>query len=143
MRNQMAENLDLLAFVRARLAEEEDIAREAGGDGWRTPAEAPGEVHDRTSGIAFVVRSRGYDRHIAFQDPARSLRRIETTRVLLDEYEEISALDTDRPAQDFASGRAVGLGFVVRQMAAEYAGHLDYRVRWLPRFSHWGPPSQE
>ncbi|MFC9941657.1 DUF6221 family protein [Streptomyces pratensis] len=137
----MADNSDLLAFVRARLAEEEEIAREAGGDGWRTPAEAPGEVHDRTSGIAFVVRSRGYDRHIAFQDPARTLRRIETTRVLLDEYEEIAALDTDRPAQDFASGRAVGLGFVVRQMAAEHAGHPGYRVKWLPRFSHWGPPS--
>ncbi|GAA2918944.1 MULTISPECIES: DUF6221 family protein [Streptomycetaceae] len=135
----MADNSDLLAFVRARLAEEEQIAQGAGGDGWRCPAEAPGEVHDRTSGIAFVVRSRGYDRHIALQDPARTLRRIETSRVLLDEYEEIASRDTDRPDQDFASGRAVGLGFVVRQMAGEHAGHPDYRVKWLPRFSHWGP----
>lgn len=137
----MADNSDLLTFVRARLSEEEHIAREAGGEGWRCPAEAPGEVHDRTSGIAFVVRSRGYDRHIALQDPARTLRRIETNRVLLDEYEEIAAMDTDRPGQDFVSGRAVGLGFVVRQMAAEYAGHPDYRVKWLPRYSHWGPPA--
>ncbi|MER5634183.1 DUF6221 family protein [Streptomyces nitrosporeus] len=136
----MADNADLLAFVRARLAEEEHIAQEAGADSWRCPAGVPGEVHDRAGGIAFVVRSRGYDRHIAFQDPARTLRRIETNRVLLDEYEEIASLDTDRPRQDFSSGRAVGLGFVVRQMAAEHAGHPDYRVKWLPRFSHWGPP---
>ncbi|WP_326696152.1 DUF6221 family protein [Streptomyces sp. NBC_01754] len=135
----MADNADLLAFVRARLADEERVAQEAGGGGWRCPAGVPGEVHDRTGGIAFVVRSRGYDRHIALQDPARTLQRIETNRVLLDEYEEIAALDTDRPLQDFPSGRAVGLGFVVRQMAAEHAGHPDYRVRWLPRFSHWGP----
>lgn len=131
----MADNSEMLAFVRARLADEEQIARAAGGEVWRCPAEVPGEVHDRTSGVAFVVRTRGYDRHIALQDPAYTLRRIETSRVLLDEYEEVAHRDTDRPEQDFASGRAVGLGFVVRQMAAEHAGHADYRVKWLPRFS--------
>jgi hypothetical protein len=54
--------------------------------------------------------------------------------VLLGEYVEVAELDTDRPAQDFRSGRAVGLGFAVRQLAAEYAGHPDYQARWLPRF---------
>lgn len=131
----MDDNAQMLAFVRERLADEERIARAAGGETWRCPAEAPGEVHDRTSGIAFVVRTRGYDQHIAFQDPAHTLRRIETSRVLLDEYEEVAHRDTDRPEHDFASGRAVGLGFVVRQMAAEHAGHPEYRVKWLPRFS--------
>ncbi|WP_066943501.1 DUF6221 family protein [Streptomyces lushanensis] len=128
-------NADLVAFVRARLDEEERIAREAGAESWRCPPELPGEVHDRTGGIAFSVRTRGYDQHIARQDPAYTLRRIETSRVLLDEYTEVAALDTDRPAYDFASGRAVGLGFVVRQMAAEHAGHPDYQVKWLPRFA--------
>jgi hypothetical protein len=131
----MADNSDLAAFVRARLAEEEHLALEAGGEGWRCPAGSPGEVHDRTSAIAFSVRSRGFDQHIAYQDPARTVRRIETNRVLLDEYEEVAGLDIDRPDRDFASGRAVGLGFVVRQLAAEHANHPDYQVKWLPRFT--------
>lgn len=134
MQNQMTDNSDLVAFVRARLDEEEQTAREAGGEGWRCPAEVPGEIHDRGGAIAFTLRTHGYDHHIARQDPARTLQRIETNRVLLDEYTEVAALDTDRPQRDFASGRAFGLGFAVRQMAAEHAGHPDYQVKWLPRF---------
>ncbi|MFE3138569.1 DUF6221 family protein [Streptomyces scopuliridis] len=128
------DNADLLAFVRARLDEEAGRAQEAGGERWRCPPEMPGEIHDRTGGIAFTVRTRGYDGHIAHQNPEYTLRRIETSRVLLDEYAEVSHLDTDRPADDFPSGRAVGLGFVVRQMAAEHASHPGYRAKWLPRF---------
>ncbi|MFC9427069.1 DUF6221 family protein [Streptomyces sp. NPDC059255] len=129
-------NAGLMAFVRARLDEEERIARDAGGDAWRCPPEQPGEIHDRTGSIAFSLRTHGYDRHIARQDPACTLRRVETSRVLLDEYAEVAALDVDRPGDSFADGRAVGLGFVVRQMAAEHAHHRDYQVKWLPRFSH-------
>lgn len=135
MHNHMTDNSELVAFVRARLDEEEDAARAAGGQGWRCPAEVPGEIHDRTGAIAFTLRTHGYDRHIALQDPARTLQRIETNRVLLDEYAEVAALDVDRPQRDFASGRAFGLGFVVRQMAAEHAGHPGYQVKWLPRFT--------
>lgn len=130
----MTDNSEMIAFVLARLAEEERVAQAAGGDSWRCPADVPGEVHDRTGGIAFSVRDRGFDQHIALQDPARTLRRVETSRVLLDEYAEIADLDADRPAADFPSGRAVGLGFAVRQMAAEYASHPGYQVKWLPRF---------
>lgn len=130
----MAANADMVSFIEARLAEEEQIAREAGGQNWRCPADRPGEVCDRTSGVAFTVRGAGFDRHIALHDPARVLARIETSRVLLDEYREIAHRDTDRPAEDFDSGRAVGLGFAVRQLAADYAGHPGYQARWLPRF---------
>ncbi|CAM5646898.1 hypothetical protein SCALM49S_02308 [Streptomyces californicus] len=113
---------DMVAFVTARLADEEQVALAAGGDRWRCPADVPGEVHDRTGGVAFTSR-RGFDQHIALQDPARTLERIETNRVMLGEYVEVADLDTDQPAEDFRSGRAVGLGFAVRQLAAEYAGH--------------------
>ncbi|WP_327676887.1 DUF6221 family protein [Streptomyces sp. NBC_00467] len=130
----MAGNAEMVAFIEARLAEEEQVALDAGGASWRCPADVPGEVHDRTSGIAFTVRDAGYDRHIALQDPARTVARIETNRVLLSEYVEIAERDTDRPQEDFTSGRAVGLGFAVRQLAAEYASHPDYTAKWLPRF---------
>ncbi|MFI5756884.1 DUF6221 family protein [Streptomyces sp. NPDC051569] len=125
----------MVAFVRARLDEEDRIARAAGGDSWRTPPDLPGEVHDRVGGIAFSVRMRGYEHHIARQDPSRTLRRIETNRVIVDEYAEVAALDTDSPAEDRPSGRAVGLGFAVRQMAAEHADHPEYKASWLPRYS--------
>ncbi|MEU9622568.1 MULTISPECIES: DUF6221 family protein [unclassified Streptomyces] len=130
----MTDNSDMIDFVRARLAEEEQIAQAAGGENWRRPADVPGEIHDRSGGIAFTVRNLGFDEHIALQDPARTCRRIETSRVLLNEYAEVADRDTDRPEHDFSSGRAVGLGFAVRQMAAEHAGHPDYRAKWLPRF---------
>lgn len=131
----MSENEALIAFVQARLDEEEQIARNGGSDTWRCPPDRPGEVHSSTGPIAFSMKDYGYDHHIAHQDPAQTLRRIETTRVLLGEYAEVAGLDLDRPARDFPSGRAVGLGFVVRQIAAEHAGHSDYRVKWLPRFA--------
>ncbi|WP_351235122.1 DUF6221 family protein [Streptomyces sp. NPDC002133] len=130
----MAGNAEMVVFVEERLAEEEKVARHAGGDSWRCPAGTPGEVHDRTSGIAFTVRDASYDRHIALQDPSRTLARIRTYRVLLSEYAEVWDKDTDRPHDDFASGRAVGLGFAVRQLAAEFAGHPDYTAKWLPRY---------
>ncbi|MFD7071826.1 DUF6221 family protein [Streptomyces sp. NPDC059913] len=130
----MTENADMIEFVRARLAEEERLALEAGGDSWRCPAGVPGEIHDRSGSIAFTLRTLGFDQHIALQDPARTLRRIETSRVLLNEYAEVADLDTDRPEEEFRSGRAVGLGFAVRQLAAEHAAHPGYRARWLPRF---------
>ncbi|MFF8914036.1 DUF6221 family protein [Streptomyces sp. NPDC015032] len=132
----MTDNSDMIDFVRARLAEEEQIAQAAGGENWRRPTDVPGEVHDRSGGIAFTLRNHGFDEHIALQDPARTCRRIETSRVLLNEYAEVADRDTDRPEHDFSSGRAVGLGFAVRQMAAEHAGHPDYRAKWLPRFIH-------
>lgn len=131
----MTDNSEMVAFVRARLAEEEQVARAAAWPELAVPGGDAGEVHDRTGAIAFSLRTHGYDEHIALQDPARTLRRVETSRVLLDEYEEVAALDIDRPHHDFASGRAVGLGFVVRQMAAEDAGHPDYQAKWLPRFT--------
>ncbi|MEV7422093.1 MULTISPECIES: DUF6221 family protein [unclassified Streptomyces] len=127
-------NAALMAFVRARLAEEEALARAAGADSWRCPPDLPGEVHDANGTVAFTLKGFGYDRHTAYQDPARTLRRIETSRVLVDEYEEVAELDVDRPDQTFRAGRAVGLGFVVRQLAAEHAGHPEYKAGWLPRF---------
>ncbi|MEU3185379.1 DUF6221 family protein [Streptomyces sp. NPDC006923] len=125
----------MVAFVRARLYEEEQIAKAAGGDTWWSPPDLPGEVHDELGGIAFAVKTRGYDTHIARQNPASTLRRIEASRVVLDEYAAVAELDTDTPAHDYPSGRAVGLGFAVRNMAAEYADHPDYRASWLPRFT--------
>jgi hypothetical protein len=128
-------NRDLVAFVRARLHEEEQLARAAGGDSWRSTREHPGEVHDPAGGIVFCVRTRSFDEHIAHQDPARTLLRIVASRVILDEYAEVAAKDTDVPGDDYASGRAVGLGFAVRNMAAEHPGHPEYRAAWLPRHS--------
>ncbi|QIQ00972.1 DUF6221 family protein [Streptomyces liangshanensis] len=128
-------NADLVAFVRARLDDEERLAEAAGGAGWHHPPGSSGEVHDSLGAIAFSVRTRGFDEHIARQDPARTLRRIGSSRVLLDQYVPLAGLDVDSPASDYASGRAVGLGFAVRQLAAEHADHPDYRASWLPRFT--------
>jgi hypothetical protein len=131
----VSDNLALIAFVRARLGEEERLAHAAGGDLWWTPGDLPGEIHGGSGVIAFSVKTERYDTHIARQDPARTLRRVAASRVIVDEYAEVAGLDIDAAAADYPSGRAVGLGFAVRQMAAQYASHDDYRARWMPRFA--------
>ncbi|MFD3486539.1 DUF6221 family protein [Streptomyces sp. NPDC058665] len=130
----MRENAKLVAFLMAGLDMEAQIAKGAGGDFWRCPSGLQGEVHDRTGAVVFSVRELGYDQHIARQNPARTLRRLERSRVLLDEYAKVADMDTDRPGNDFPSGHAVGLGFAVRQMAAEHADRLGYQAKWLPGF---------
>jgi hypothetical protein len=130
----VSDNTDLIAFVRARLDEEARLARDAGGDVWWTPKDLPGEVHGRSGVIAFSLKSERYDAHIARQDPADTLRRVAASRVVVDEYAQIAELDTDTAAYDHTSVRAIGLGFAVRQMAAQYPSHADYRARWMPRF---------
>jgi hypothetical protein len=138
---------DLVAFLRARLDEDEQTARAAVPGPWsETGRDSVGEgmVHSDTTGWSVVGSVKtGYGpnapyanvslnaAHIARHDPARVLRDVEARRVIVNQYAEVEANDTD-DAYEYADGWANALGLAVRQLAAVYADHPSYREEWRP-----------
>lgn len=132
----------LIAFLRARLDEDERAARTAAepyGKRWwwnTTWGLLKGDPDDSEAVSVFSV---GEDTiaavwsevgpHMARHDPAFVVRDVEAKRRLLDEYERM-----ERSAAT-SLGRAQlegGLSGVIRLLAASYDLHSDYRPHWRP-----------
>lgn len=130
---------DLVTFLRARLDEDEELAKQAdecGAPRWDSSA-------DPLLRYGLATRRRlaeqGVDgaldgavaTHHARHDPARVLAEVEAKRATLAEYAEFAANDIDDP-HEYAYGWASGLGLAVRHMVSTYADHPDYREEWRP-----------
>jgi hypothetical protein len=121
---------DLIAFLRARLDEDEQAAVAAAGQ----PAYFDWEVHEagprkqpeiRVTGKSYQVVGGVDDstaEHIARHDPARVLLEVEAKRRLIQWGEWIRG--------DF-SGSDVWKD-VLPLLALPYADHSDYRAEWRP-----------
>jgi len=139
---------DLIAFLKARRAEDQAAAMAATGTAWAWEATgdkdnswAVGHVEGEDGrplsgeiehgqgividGVCESINGNLADAaHIARHDPARVLRDVEADRKLLAEYER--------------SVRAVGVGLsgqlhrVVLAKAAVHSDHPDYRPEWAP-----------
>lgn len=148
---------DLIAFIRARLDEDEAVAREAAsalpgdeGYGWRAvhrylethPASGESFIVDTSSElVAQPASARSYDRavadHIARHDPARALRQVAGARRILDEH-----------SRESDGGGGAGCGRcdwdhyvlcnepnaceTVRSLGMTWSDHPDYRQEWAP-----------
>lgn len=125
---------DLVAFLRARLDEDEAVTREADDfddhswyivqDGLGNtvgPRPQPGEFRIATAYYA------EYAEHIARYDPARVWADVAAKRELLRVAE--AAADF---APTFTTGFAAKLEGVLRRFAVAYADHPDYRPEWAP-----------
>ncbi|MFF8406927.1 DUF6221 family protein [Streptomyces sp. NPDC015684] len=134
---------DLVAFLRARLDESAQIARQAeratGSADWRADWRQVAENRFDARIISAPDKPvfDGYGRIDAAefasrQDPARVLADIEADRALLAQYEAVADMDTEDAEPEFAYGRAVGLGVAVCYRALKYANHTDYREEWRP-----------
>lgn len=99
---------DLVAFLRARLNETEWAARAA-------KDAATKRTHYRAGMLASVDRE---------------LRDVEAKRAVVKAYVEVAENDVNE--LEYAHGWANALGFAVRQLAATYADHPDYRDEWRP-----------
>lgn len=130
---------DLVTFLRARLDEDEAVARDAADyDSWRTDDEG-GKVIP-SSGIkagakTFFIASTWfteYGEHIARHDPARVLREVEAKRRVVARYEEATTGAAQEDRLSAASWRPVVsiLAPVLRDLAEPYADHPDYRSEW-------------
>ena len=106
---------DLIAFITARLDEDEAAAKAAWGVewDWRYVARPFGE---RPS-IAHTV-------HIARHDPARVLREVEAKRAMLAEL--------TRWPFDYRPGCNDPIRLFVHLLAAPYSDHPDYQQEWKP-----------
>lgn len=131
---------DLVAFLRARLDEDHEVARLVlGGNAiaaykrgkplprWVPSPEGDASVWD-TDGILRVkfVWAREMD-HIIRHDPARVFAEVDAKRQIVAAYEAAG-----EPAEDMWGGIAEGLERAVEMLALPYANHPDYQEAWRP-----------
>jgi hypothetical protein len=137
--------VDLLAFLKARLDEDEQAARaaaeETGNPVWEySGSDVIAEQTGYPGGITYVAVApwdgdvpAPVGNHIARHDPARVLREVEAKRRILTRYEFVSshgpAVDHTR-AMDMTTGAQSALRDALRMLALPYTGHEDYREAW-------------
>jgi hypothetical protein len=137
---------DLVAFIRARLDEDEQAARKAARFKYDRPTDAPWEKARLALGNSFELSSSA---HIARHDPARVLREVEAKRRIVDEhaneggYCRICTIE-DRQENTLEGIRDDGPYMVtvqrpllypcptLRLLALPYADCPDYRQEWKP-----------
>lgn len=122
---------DLVNFLRARLDEDELIARDASVEAW-TKAEAPSIFVMSVNGLVAETSAFTDALHIARHDPARVLAEVDAKRQALAHYERIQQHTRN---SDGGADYIFAEGAVRKQaeyMALAYADHPDYRDEWRP-----------
>ncbi|WP_026411227.1 DUF6221 family protein [Actinomadura oligospora] len=146
---------ELVEFLRARIAKDEQIARAGSGAAWRpsppgsvsinAPAEkrgaddrpADGRAADGAGssgpgrpGFVAQAENEGYAEHIARHHPARALRDAAAKRLILDEYVKAEwLLSSGHRGEAAEAAQAVRLT-TLRALASAYADHPAYRQEW-------------
>ncbi|MFI0233131.1 DUF6221 family protein [Streptomyces sp. NPDC017086] len=148
---------ELVQFLRARLDEDEALAREAPPGPWHignaVDPTQPCHVHTFpgarmvADGLNWLVAA-----HVVRHDPARVLREVEAKRKIVDTYLPPDAdphpglpcinYEGQRPIHyddvepcwrhQKANERLVRHDYVLRLLALPYADHPDYRAEWRP-----------
>lgn len=121
----------LVAFLKARLDDDEQAARRA-GDSFRQIGETGIIVAtegDRAEECASANWS-GVAEHIARQDPARTLREVEAKRRILRAHEKWceGRCEAKYPEGGFDAAHY----WSIKALAAVYANHPDYLPEWRP-----------
>jgi hypothetical protein len=119
----------LIAFLRARLADDEQVAREAAGAQWRIDAAPDGGFYIEPAGGGDDIgkaRQVEHAAHIARWDPARALAEVEAKRRILDHVaQELEDRGADNPW--WYSDK---LTPILDALVLPYAEHPDYREAW-------------
>ncbi|SES03075.1 DUF6221 family protein [Streptomyces qinglanensis] len=152
---------DLVAFLRARLDEDERLARAAAEPEkwvelnreprprwyvqlWADPDRVAVIADPESSAFPVVVSIEGMDEgdaqnridHIARHDPARVLADIEAKRRVVRYYEDaartLAAAEPGTPPHDLMTGAMNSLRAALQALALPYADHPDYREEWRP-----------
>jgi len=142
---------DLVAFLTARLDEDEQIARAADGGPkwfvgrkWNVYAEPSVGYASDLDDVAvddgdLVVYGNAlpYSEHIARHGPARVLREVEVKRRILARYQETAPSPTPWGSTGWADARTQEIhetlgDEVVPLLALSYADHPDYPEGWKP-----------
>jgi hypothetical protein len=125
-------------FIRARLDEDETIARQAGrtsapgADRWQVDGWNLWTSEDRPELIGKVV-PLGWAHHMARHDPARVLQQCAMLRAMLGHAKEVGEYERDRASDLGYIGRETGAytdDLMYRDIAAVWSDHPDYRPEW-------------
>lgn len=128
---------DLVTFLRARLDEDEQVARGSGQPSlsWQN-FDMDGELRDdANAGTVAAVPQEETRAHIARHDPARVLREVEAKRGVVRQYEGVREQARHPVSADNRMRARVAqgeLGDVLRLLALPYADHPDHRSEWRP-----------
>ena len=137
---------ELIAFVTARLDEDEAAGKAAAsvaGPGWKAEAYyPPDESRTRTclrsEGGAFLADfddAPDYPElaaHIARHDPARVLREVAAKRAIVGDENEGLAMIAVHERGTWPDELTREADRILRQLAAVWSGHPDYRPEWKP-----------
>lgn len=121
----------LVEFLRARLDEDEALAREAPPGPWyignAVDPTQPCTVHT-FPGVRLVADGLNWlvAEHIARQNPARVLAEVAVKRELIRVWEAVRDVTGTGSLAEGTAARAIQLH------AAVYADHPDYEERWKP-----------
>ncbi|WP_432091049.1 DUF6221 family protein [Streptomyces sp. NRRL F-5630] len=121
----------LIAFLRARLDEDEAAARAAKPGPWSADGGAVYGIHP-TDGVVDYSESAA---HIARHDPARVLAEVEVKRALLELHHEV---EDPQEMQDFCAACDVTGTYpeypcrTLRLLALPYSSHPGYDESWRP-----------
>jgi hypothetical protein len=132
---------DLATWLRNRLDEDEQTARDAGSvrlnayleggdDGWAVETEDGGDP-------GAIIGDRGLAEHIARWDPARVLAEVQAKRRMIDHLE--LAMPRLTPLNNWGAAEMDELaGNMLQLLALPYAAHPDYRAEWSPEWWPYG-----
>ena len=128
---------DLVDFIRARLDEDEQVARAAHYEGQRWLSEEEDVCRWPDDELVHVADRKRDARHIAQWEPARVLRDVEAKRRVVEALgiAERNVDEVRRTAADYGFVRVAesardALLYAVRLLASAHAGHPDYRAEW-------------
>jgi hypothetical protein len=111
---------DIVAFLRARLDEDEAAAKKATGEHWEFDGATVIYGHALEQVVDYVYDDN--QEHIARHDPARVLREIEAKRRIIADFEDEST----------PLGETRGLSGAIMHLTAVYDTHPDYQGKWRP-----------
>ncbi|MEU8346203.1 DUF6221 family protein [Spirillospora sp. NPDC048832] len=134
--------MDLVEFLRARLARDEQIARDCASAPWKAApsgtvgidTDEPAPTAESATKAEFVAKAENdaYAEHIARHDPARTLAEVAARRRIVDDYEKNTwILGQGHRTPELEAAQAVRES-VLRLLALPYATHPAYQEEWRP-----------
>jgi hypothetical protein len=145
---------DLVAFLRARLDEDEQVAREitapewSEGCSWLADLRDPLPSQRRAYGLPkeWQLLSEADTRHIARWDPARVLAEVESKRRMLELHSPVKQTFREHTQCDHCADLCHSYSGIscdapvdalwpcptARLLALPFADHPDYREEWAP-----------
>lgn len=133
---------ELVAFLRARYNEDEQVARAADAGRWLPEDKGvtfewrADDFHEGEAQARLLADTRANLEHIANWHPARVLAEVDAKIRVLDHAEAwfgaSFATTPDGWSSDTATAYRMAMGWTLRLLAQPYADHPDYREEWTP-----------